>query len=110
MFISDLLPIRPQCSELKNYTEYLLTNYINDDAKYLPTLWACETADLDHTTNACESFRSRLDESFYKSHHDIFSFTEKLVEFQTETYVTIQSLHMIKKVRRTVRYFYIFLF
>ena len=100
-FISDLLTIRPQSPNFAKYTEYLLSNYIHDDAKYPPTLWACETADLERTTNACESFHSRLNESLYKSHPDVFSFTHKLIEFQTETYVTIQSLDTMKEYVRT---------
>lgn len=45
-FISDLVPIRPQCTALAKFTQYLLNNYINDDARYPPTIWACQTANL----------------------------------------------------------------
>ena len=33
-FTSDLLPIRPNRLKLEKYTEYLLNNYILDDAKF----------------------------------------------------------------------------
>lgn len=101
-FLNDLLPIRPQCPKLIKFTEYLFANYLNDDALFPPTLWACETGDLmARTTNTCESFHSRFNASFYKDHPDIFLFTRNLIQFQTETYVTIQSLNTVKKVRST---------
>jgi hypothetical protein len=98
---SDLVPIRPTSEKLEKFTQYLLTNYINDYASFPPSLWACQTASLERTTNACESFHSRFNDSFYNTHPDIFSFTERLIEFQTDTYVGIQSLHLPKHVRNT---------
>lgn len=100
-FVVDLLPIRPQCEKLAKFTEYLLENYLEDAGRFPPLLWACKTASLERTTNACESFHSRFNDSFYKTHPDIFSFIDKLIEFQTDTYINIQSLHLVKKVRNS---------
>lgn len=59
------------------------------------------TASLDRTTNACESFHSRFNSSFYKPHPDLFTFIERLKEFQTDTYVQIQGLHIENKIRNS---------
>ena len=83
-FTNDLLPLRPTLEKLKKFTEYLLTNYVDDGAKYPPCIWASRTARLKRTTNACESFHSRFNDSFYRTHPDILSFTDKLFEFQTD--------------------------
>ena len=93
---SDLLSIRPTCEKLRTFTEYLLRNYIHADAKFPPSLWASCTASLKRTINACESFHSRFNDSFYKTHPDIFSFSKKLIQFQTDIYIGTQSLHMPK--------------
>ena len=95
-FLEDLGPIKPRCLKLDKFSEYLLSQYILNDATYPPSLWACHTASLQQTTNACESFHSRFNDCFYKAHPDIFTFTERLTEFQTDSYVQIQGLHRPK--------------
>ncbi len=37
-FVNDLVPIRPSDPKLAEFTLYLLTNYIRDDAKFPPTI------------------------------------------------------------------------
>jgi hypothetical protein len=37
-FTSELLPIRPACPKLAKFSDYLVNNYIGDDAKYPPTV------------------------------------------------------------------------
>lgn len=98
-FHEDLLPIQPPCSKLDKFCEYLISQYIGNDARFPPSIWACHTASLERTTNACESFHSRYNACFYKAHPDIFLFVHHLSEFQTDTYVQIQGIHIQKQVR-----------
>lgn len=98
-FMHDLIPIRPQCPKLKAFSDYILEYYLNNDSLFPPPLWACESADLTRTTNACEAFHSHFSKAFYKAHPDIFRFTQQLIGFQTDTYVNIQSLATVRKVR-----------
>jgi len=90
-FIKDLLVHGPT---LEKFQEYLLKNYVDDGARYPKLIWASRTASLKHTTNACESLHSRFNYSFYRIHPDIFSFTGKLIEFRTDTYIGIQNLNI----------------
>lgn len=98
---SDLISIRPQGENLEKFSDYLLNNYISNSATFPPTIWAAMTSSLERTTNACESFHSRFNKSFYHAHPDLFTFVERLKEFQTDTYVEIQSMHIQNTVRST---------
>lgn len=40
------------------YTDYLVDNYIGENANFLPKIWAAFAADLTRTTNNCESIHS----------------------------------------------------
>jgi len=42
------------------FSNYLIDNYISIDTAFPPYLWADQSANLNPTTNACESFHSRL--------------------------------------------------
>ncbi len=96
---NELLSVRPEHERLQEFSDYLLNTYISVTATFPPNLWAAMTSSLDHTTNACESFHSRFNSAFYKEHPDIFTFTDRLTEFQIDTYVNIQSLHMPNNIR-----------
>ena len=99
--INELISIQPQDAKLETFTEYILTNYVEDDAKFPPHLWAAHTSSLERTTNVCESFHSRFNNSFYHHHPDLFLFVHTLIEHQTDTYITIQTLDKPKLVRNT---------
>lgn len=43
------------------------------------------------TTNACESFHSEFNSSFYEAHPDLYTFTDTLLLFQNKTYIKINS-------------------
>ena len=69
-----------------------------------PSVWASNINNLHRTTNACESFHARFDDSFYHSHPDIFKFVNVLLDFQTEIYVKIRTANMFqKKIRKDVK-------
>lgn len=80
---------------------YLLTTYICADAEFLPNVWACKIPSLQRTKNMCQSFHSRFNAAFYTPHPDLFTFIERLKEFQIETYIQIQSLNIKNEIRNS---------
>jgi len=40
----------------QEYADYLVDNYIGENANFPPNIWAVFAADLTRTTNNCESF------------------------------------------------------
>lgn len=65
---------KPNNRRLIQFSDYLLNNYISNDAAFPPNIWAVATADLNRTTNACESFHSHFIKSFKSNHLHIFIF------------------------------------
>lgn len=61
--------------------------------------WATATPSITNTTYAYESFHIKLVESFYATRPSIFIFIDNLKEFQLDTYVKIQSIHISAKVK-----------
>lgn len=98
-FIFDLCSIRPENEQVVKYCDYLVNCYIEENSDFPPYLWAECTPSVTRTTNACESFHSKFNESFYTTHPSIYIFVEKLREFQTDTYVKIQSLQTPAKIK-----------
>lgn len=47
-------------SKVIKFSSYRIDNYINNDTAFPPYLWANQSANLNPTTNACESFHSHL--------------------------------------------------
>ena len=84
---------------MDKYADYLVETYIQENSSFPPSIWAVEEASITRTTNACESFHSQFNSSFYSTHPSIYIFIEKLKEFQIDTYVKIQSLHMPLKIK-----------
>lgn len=91
-FAFDFAEIQPIDSRLSKYADYLVDNYIGDDANFPPELWAECSDSIQRTTNACESFHSRFNSNFYFNHPNIFLFIDVLKQFQTDTYLKLQSL------------------
>lgn len=67
-----LLSFKPNYHRLTQFSNYLLNSYIRNDASFPPNIWAAATADLNRTTNACESFHSHFNKSFNSNHPHIF--------------------------------------
>lgn len=88
-FVEDLMPMAT--SEILPFCDYLLENYIADDALFPPTMWASNSLHSDRTTNACESFHAQFGTNFDESHPNIFKFTEVLKQYQHEIYILIRS-------------------
>jgi len=54
------------------------------------------------TSNACESFHSKLNSMFYSSNPNIFQFLEVLINVQTDVYIKMHSSNQTQKRRMTV--------
>lgn len=91
-FAYDFAEIQPKDEGVAKYADYLVDNYIVEDATFPPELWAECSDSIERTTNACESFHSRFNSNFYTTHPNIFAFVEALNHFQTDTYIKLQSL------------------
>lgn len=100
-FALDLFDIMPNDKRILKYADYLTDNYISEESAFPPKIWAKMSATLARTTNACESFHSHFNSALYKAHPNFFVFVEKLKEFQTGTYVKIQSFHSTAKIHNT---------
>lgn len=98
-FALDFAEFQPVDDSVTHMADYLVTNYISEDAKFPPTVWASQSASTELTTNACESFHSHFNAQFYASHPSIFSFIDTLKQCQTTTYLKIQSLAKPKKIQ-----------
>jgi len=70
-----------------NLTAFILEVYVREDLRYPPSLWAECSSSIIRTTNACESFHSKLNSMFYHSHPNIFIFIDALNEIQTNGYL-----------------------
>lgn len=98
-FAFDLYSEKPNHEVLDKYADYLLETYVGEDAIFPPFLWAKASPALTYTTNACESFHSRFNGSFYATHPSIYIFIKKLLEFQIDTYVKLQSVNIQNKIK-----------
>lgn len=90
-FAFDLSEIQPENQRLQLFADYLVDNYISEDAVFPPCLWAELSNSIERSTNACESFHAKFNGSFYSAHPSIFHFLEVLKQFQTDTYIKMQS-------------------
>jgi len=88
-FIMELMSIKPINSKLAQFADYILDTYITDEALFPPNIWAQCSAELNVTTNACESFHSHLAQN---SHPNIHYFVKALLEIQTFTYIKLNSI------------------
>ncbi|KAF0687843.1 Uncharacterized protein FWK35_00036632, partial [Aphis craccivora] len=63
-------------------------------ADFPPNIWASASVILTRTSNACESFHSHFNKSFYTPHHQIYNFIYEILELQSEIYITINSIKL----------------
>ncbi|XP_060857637.1 uncharacterized protein LOC132935179 [Metopolophium dirhodum] len=91
-FVFDLLENMPSDDKVQQYCDYLSENYIFSFSLFPPKLWSS-----NDTTNACESFHSRFNSSFYHHHPNLHLFVKVLKDIQTETYIKIRSSHTTQR-------------
>lgn len=81
--------------QVGKYSDYLIDNYMTENCDYPPILWASTSSSLRRTTNNCESFHSKFNQSFYKESPSINTLVTVLInEVQTEVYVKLKSTHL----------------
>jgi hypothetical protein len=81
--------------------DYILRNYIDENSKCPPSVWAEPDLQFKRTTNGCESFHAKFADMFYHSHPPIFEFMERLKSVQTHNYLKIMdSRHSVSSVRK----------
>jgi hypothetical protein len=97
-FAIELGAIQPVSDVITKFADYLIETYIAEDSTFPPHMWAEHSSSVTRTTNACESFHSRFNASFYVSHPNIFIFTDILVNFQIDTYIKQKSATKAPKI------------
>uniref|UniRef100_A0A8D8QSY9 Uncharacterized protein n=2 Tax=Cacopsylla melanoneura TaxID=428564 RepID=A0A8D8QSY9_9HEMI len=95
--INDLIPIMPNNDKIEKFCDYVLENYILPDSKFPPEMWAEYTATTTRTTNACESFHSRLNSLIPAPHPNIFKMIDILLGFQSETICKLNQRTDVKR-------------
>lgn len=98
----DLVPIQPEDPRVSKFVDYLVDYYIDENAKFPPSMWARADASTENTTNACESFHSHFNACFYQVHPNIISFVEILLQCQTECYIRMASTNEKTYVSKSV--------
>ncbi|KAJ8913352.1 hypothetical protein NQ315_008742, partial [Exocentrus adspersus] len=51
-YFFELYELKPENLNLDNFSDYLLENYLTNESKFPPRIWASASADLNKTTNA----------------------------------------------------------
>lgn len=97
MFAIDLAEIKPENEKLTEFCDYIVDNYISENSHFPPHVWAEHSASLQRTTNACESFHSKYNSSFYSAHPNINHFINVLLQFQIDTSIKINSVFSTPK-------------
>lgn len=102
-FAISFSEIQPTSEKLTKFTDYLVENYISEDSLFPPYIWAEKSASTQRTTNACESFHSKFNSSFYSSHPNLFQFIEVLKDFQKDIYIKLNSITCKKVLRKALQ-------
>uniref|UniRef100_A0A8D8UTE6 MULE domain-containing protein n=1 Tax=Cacopsylla melanoneura TaxID=428564 RepID=A0A8D8UTE6_9HEMI len=99
-FSEDIMSIQAaENSAVVQFCDYVLDNYIDVHSNFPPHIWAEFSCNISRTTNACESFHSKLNSMFYHPHPNIFKLVEALGEVQTMSNIKIKSTQ--RKIRRS---------
>jgi hypothetical protein len=89
-FVFDFLANQPADPRLDEFSDYLVANYVEVGSNFPPEIWADNSESMLRTTNACESFHSRFNASFYSTHPSLFLFIDALKDFQVDTLLKIR--------------------
>lgn len=92
-FVFELMSIKPENLNITKFADYILETYISEEASFPPKIWAQCSAELNLTTNACESFHSHLAQCFQNTHPNIHHFSTALLDIQTYTYIKLNSIN-----------------
>lgn len=89
---------QPQVELVSKFLDYLLNNYIDEDALFPPNVWAEHSSSIFRTTNACESFHSFFNSSFYVAHPNFYTFLNVLKNCQIDSYIKQRSCNTVKPI------------
>jgi hypothetical protein len=81
----------PKIHAVKEFSDYLVDNYISDEGLFPPHIWASNTISSQRTTNACESFHAKFNKSFSSAHPNIFVFIDVLTQLKIDIYILMQN-------------------
>lgn len=100
-FVEDLMANTPTDPKCTDFADYVVENYIDDEAPFPPKLWAEIPSDNRRTNNGCEAFHHHFNEQFYRHSPNIFMLVDVLLKLQSTTYVKIRSLgNIVHQTRR----------
>jgi len=99
-FVNELTPREPDDEQIQEFTNYVYNNYVQPTARFPPSLWAKFSSDIGRTTNACESFNSKLNGMFYHAHPNIYSLIDALLELQEKNYAKTLSVSTKKLLKK----------
>lgn len=102
--VEDFMSEKPVDNRVDNFLDYLIENYVDDDAVFPPEIWAAQDSSLARTTNACESFHSKFNSELPNPHPNIYVFLRTLKDMQTDTYFKINATkrNEIKLMRKEI--------
>jgi ABC-type Zn uptake system ZnuABC Zn-binding protein ZnuA len=93
--LCEILPCNN--SGIVQFSDYIIDNYISEEALFLHHIWASASNVSYRTTNACESFHAKFNTTFYQNHPNLYQFIEVLLQFQSQIYAKIKGASKIKK-------------
>ncbi|KAL4108099.1 hypothetical protein QTP88_018352 [Uroleucon formosanum] len=93
-YVEDLMSDCPENEKLQKFCDYLTDNYISKESMFPPKLWAAKSSELIRTTNACESFHSFFNKSFYSNSPPIHMWLAVVQEIQTDGYIKLNGIHL----------------
>jgi hypothetical protein len=76
-----------QSHTIKEFSDYLVDNYISNEGLFLPHIWASDKISTQKTTKACESFHTKFNKLFSSPRPNIFVFIDVLTQLQINTYI-----------------------
>ena len=79
----------PSDGRCTKFADYLTENYVTNDSRFPPKLWAEKPSANKCTTNGPESFHCHYSEQFYSTHPAIFVFLKTILEQQSVNYIKI---------------------
>jgi len=85
---------QPIDSRVTEFSDYLVDNYIGNDATFPTTLWAALNNDVWITNNGSEAFNSKFKTENQSPHPNIFEFLKCVKNIQIDTYSKINSVDL----------------
>lgn len=102
--------MQPDDKRVSEFADYLIENYIDNESRFPPRIWASHTVCTMRTTNTCESFHSKFNSYCPSPHPNIHVFMHTLINIQTDSYIKINSVHSVNQTpRRNIRNRHIYL-